>query len=118
MEADQFGNRYFENPAETYGRHRWIEYAESRNPDSAKIPPEWHAWLHHNIDVVPSRRPLPKPEYQAEITGNRTGTSEAYVPPHHKLSRQYAGAAQEKYEVGKKCPYKRIYVLRDIQVLT
>eukprot|EP00171_Calliarthron_tuberculosum_P011405 IDg11405t1 len=50
VEADEFNNRYFENTSETYGRHRWVEYAESRGYDSLKIPPDWHAWLHHNTD--------------------------------------------------------------------
>lgn len=99
VESDKFGNRYFEDTSETYGRHRWVEYAESRGYDSLKIPPDWHAWLHHNTDVAPTKRPLKAPEYQGEVTGNQTGTGDAYVPSHHRLHKQYSGFANEKYEV-------------------
>lgn len=97
---DYFGNRFFENKSETYGRHRWVEYSEDRGYDSLRIPPDWHAWLHHNTDVVPTKRPLPKPEYHVPATGNKTGTPDAYVPDHHRLSKQFAGPSKEKYEVG------------------
>lgn len=83
---------------ETYGRHRWVEYVDDRNPDSLKITPEWHAWLHHNTDIPPSDTPLPKPAYQAEETGNLTGTADAYYQPTFKLSKDYHGTASEKYE--------------------
>ncbi|PXF43217.1 NADH dehydrogenase [ubiquinone] 1 alpha subcomplex subunit 12 [Gracilariopsis chorda] len=95
---DKFKNRFFENKNETYGRDRWVEYVDDRNPDSLKITPEWHAWLHHNVDEPPTDHPLPKPIYQAEETGNPTGTREAYVPPHHKLAKNSVGSASEKYE--------------------
>lgn len=91
-------NRFFEDGTETYGRDRWVEYVDDRNPDSLKITPEWHAWLHHNTDMVPTEQPLPKPAYQVESTGNPTGTSEAYFQPNHRLSKQFDGSASEKYE--------------------
>lgn len=71
---------------------------DDRNPDSLKITPEWHAWLHHNIDDVPTEKPLPKPAYQTPSAGNPTGTSDAYVPPHHRLNKRFGGSASEKYE--------------------
>ncbi|CAN8061342.1 unnamed protein product [Agarophyton chilense] len=95
---DKFNNRFFENRKETYGRDRWVEYVDDRNPDSSKITSEWHAWLHHIIDEPPTEKPLPKPIYQAEETGNPTGTRDAYVPPHHKLAKNSIGGASEKYE--------------------
>lgn len=95
---DAFKNRFFENKSETYGRDRWVEYVDELNPDSVKITPEWHAWLHHNIDAPPTQRPLPEPAYKRPATGNATGTSDAYVPPHHRLSNRFGGGAPEKYE--------------------
>lgn len=71
---------------------------DDRNPDSLKIEPEWHAWLHHNTDVAPSEHPLPKPVYETPSAGNPTGTRDAYVPPHHRLSKNFEGNASEKYE--------------------
>lgn len=75
-----------------------MEYVDDRNPDSLKVTPEWHAWLHHNIDNPPTEKPLPKPAYQASASGNPTGTANAYVPPNHRLSKQFSGSASEKYE--------------------
>ncbi|KAJ1919254.1 hypothetical protein H4219_002106 [Mycoemilia scoparia] len=51
---DQFGNKYYENREELYGRDRWVVTAAPRGEtDANKIPPLWHAWLHHTIDEVP-----------------------------------------------------------------
>lgn len=95
---DEFRNRYFENKSEWYGRDRWVEYADERDPDSLKVTPEWHAWLHHIIDTPPAERPLPKPSYQVESKGNMTGTRDAYVPPNYRLSKKYEGVAGDKFE--------------------
>ncbi|CDF39984.1 NADH:ubiquinone oxidoreductase [Chondrus crispus] len=95
---DTFQNRYFEDRTETYGRDRWVEYVDERNPDSLKVEPEWHAWLHHNTDDAPSQHPLPRPVYEKPSSGNPTGTRDAYVPPHHRLSKKFDGNASEKYE--------------------
>lgn len=105
---DSFKNRYFEDKSEYYGRDRWVEYVDERNPDSLKITPEWHAWLHHIIDTPPSEQPFPEPTYKKPAVGNRTGTSEAYVPSHHRLNNRFHGAAPEKFEPWKpSSPSKR-----------
>lgn len=98
---DEFNNRYFEKKTESYGRHRWVEYVDERNPDSLKVTPEWHAWLHHNIDIAPVKVPLPKPMYQTDAVGNSTGTRNAYFQPNHRLAKEFAGTAEEKYEMWK-----------------
>lgn len=95
---DHFRNRFFEDVTESYGRDRWVEYGDHWNFDSLKITPEWHAWLHHNIDTPPSKQSLPEPTYKVAASGNQTGTRNAYVPPHHRLSKKYEGFASEKYE--------------------
>lgn len=95
--SDLHGNRFFEDPTETYGRDRWVEYVDDRNPDSVKITPEWHAWLHHNTDIAPTEQPLPKPVYEAKSRGNTTGTKDAYFPADHKLAG--GAGAGEKVEV-------------------
>lgn len=95
---DTLKNRFFEDKTLTYGRHRWVEYVDGSTPDSLKITPDWHAWLHHNIDVPPSQQPLPEPTYKKEASGNPTGTADAYVPPHHRLNSKFHGGAGEKYE--------------------
>lgn len=98
MGEDELKNRYFEDRSETYGRDRWVEYVDERNPDSLKVTPEWHAWLHHNTDAAPSMQPLPAPLYQVDAGGNPTGTLDAYVPPHHRLHKRFHGSALEKFE--------------------
>lgn len=95
---DRFRNRYFEDKREWFGRDRWVEYVDDRNPDSLKITPEWHAWLHHNIDASPTETPLPAPDYVKPSAGNPTGTKKAYFPPHHRLHQRFGGAAPEKFE--------------------
>lgn len=96
VHEDEFGNRYFENRHTTYGRDRWIEYSERKNPDSSRVPPEWHAWLHHIVDERPSEKPLLKKSWEKEVTGNLTGTQNAYAPVHNPLSRNFVGLAKEK----------------------
>eukprot|EP01033_Poteriospumella_lacustris_P003748 gene3748-2656_t len=52
--TDRHGNNYYENVELPYGQHRWVEYSNIHNPDSSQIPPEWHGWMHHTFDEVPS----------------------------------------------------------------
>jgi NADH:ubiquinone oxidoreductase subunit len=84
--ADRFGNVYYESrtPFMAYGRtRRWVVYAG--DAEATKVPPEWHAWLHHTT-------PAPLPEgklyaWQEEHRPNPTGTANAYRPSGH----DYAG---------------------------
>ena len=60
---DEFGNRYYVQnrgvgplgvPA------RWVTYANLS--EASQIPPEWHGWMHHTVDTLPtSERYRPKP---------------------------------------------------------
>ena len=84
--TDSFGNKYYRaKPRKGYKRERrWVIYNGA--PEASKIPPEWHGWMHHQTDVLPSsdeksfRRKWQKPH-----TPNLTGTHEAYRPPGHLL---------------------------------
>ncbi len=79
--TDQLGNKYYEAKARKgYKRtRRWVIYKGA--PEASLVPPEWHGWLHHQTNVVPTetnssfRRPWQKP-HQA----NQTGTPGAYMP--------------------------------------
>ncbi len=79
---DDFGNKYYRAKARKGYNHerRWVIYKGA--PEATKVPPEWHGWLHHQSDVVPSevknsfRRSWQKPHRQ-----NMTGTNLAYRPP-------------------------------------
>jgi len=97
--VDSFGNKYYTaKPMKGYKRERrWVMYNGA--PEASKIPPEWHGWMHHQSDVVPSsdeqgfRRKWQKPHTQ-----NLTGTQEAYRPPGHLLKGGERAKATGDYE--------------------
>jgi NADH:ubiquinone oxidoreductase subunit len=73
--SDQFGNVYFEAKK---GARRFVLYKGAN--DAGQLPPEWHGWLHHQIDGVPDESLPPPPKFLRPPTGNRTGTAQAYKP--------------------------------------
>lgn len=96
---DGFGNKYYIGKARKgYDRERrWVIYAGQ--PEASAVPPEWHAWLHHQSNDIPSqsdesyRRPWQKP-----FTPNMTGTTAAYRPPGHILAGGQRDKATGDYE--------------------
>jgi NADH:ubiquinone oxidoreductase subunit len=95
--TDRFGNAYYESraPMPRYGRHRrWVVY--KGEADGSKVPPEWHAWLHHTAEA-----PLPEtPKYpwMLEHQPNRTGTALAYRPAGHDYSGGVRAPTAGDYE--------------------
>nr|7ARC_q Chain q, B17.2 [Polytomella sp. Pringsheim 198.80]7ARD_q Chain q, B17.2 [Polytomella sp. Pringsheim 198.80] len=80
---DKFGNKYFEDNEESYGRRRWIVFADKFDYKISSIPPEWHGWLNYINDYKPSDYETidnKKPMYHAEWTISATGTQECYNP--------------------------------------
>lgn len=71
--TDDAGNAYFETKA---GR-RWVSYSGAN--DAARVPPEWHGWLHHTIDTLPTDLP-PIKSWEKPWRANPTGTPLAYRP--------------------------------------
>ncbi len=55
---DEFGNRYFRtkggkiDPALGFER-RWVIYRGVA--EASTVPPSWHGWLHHTVDVPPTQ---------------------------------------------------------------
>lgn len=72
--SDSLGNVYYRSKD---GR-RWVIYSGSN--DASRIPPEWYAWMHGQIDDVPDKALPPPPPFLRAPTGNITGTAEAYRP--------------------------------------
>ena len=72
---DVAGNIYYEGKKD--GR-RWVIYNGSN--DAGRLPPEWYAWMHRQIDGHPDEALPPAPKFLKAPTGNRTGTPEAYRP--------------------------------------
>jgi NADH:ubiquinone oxidoreductase subunit len=73
--SDALGNVYYE--AKTGGR-RFVVYNGLN--DAARIPPEWHSWMHHQIDGLPDESLPRPPKFLKPPTGNLTGTPLAYRP--------------------------------------
>ncbi len=88
---DQFGNRYFRGKGRR-GVHRdslrrerrWVIYRGEA--EASRVPPDWHAWLHHTTDQTPPEGGAPKQPWQKEHVPNLTGTNQAYRPPGHALA--------------------------------
>src|SRR3954447_11087832 len=102
--ADEYGNRYYrlrkDKPQPLGGgrysrEKRWVIY--NGEPEGSKVPPEWHAWLHHTVDELPradrTRYPWEKPHQP-----NMTGTSRAYRPPGSVLRGGRRSRATGDYE--------------------
>jgi NADH:ubiquinone oxidoreductase subunit len=65
-------------------------------PEATKVPPEWHAWLHHTTDL-----PIPddgRRFWQKPHLPNRTGTAEGYRPSGHDYRGGQRARATGDYE--------------------
>jgi NADH:ubiquinone oxidoreductase subunit len=76
---DAEGNHYFQSRKEQNGtRRRWVMYNGSN--DASRVPPEWHGWLHHTLDALPSDSlPAAKP-WELPGGANPSGSAAAYRP--------------------------------------
>ena len=73
--SDSLGNVYYESKK---GGRRSVIYNGPN--DASRVPPEWHAWLHHQIDGLPDDALPPPPRFLRDPTPNLTGTPGAYMP--------------------------------------
>ena len=83
---DKFGNKYYCNSKnfESETAKRWVIF--NGEIEASKIPPHWHAWLHKTINLPPKNY-THKYSWQKEHIPNMTGTSNAYYPRSHPLSK-------------------------------
>lgn len=72
--TDDSGNTYYEGRD---GR-RWVQYKGYAEPST--IPPGWHGWIHHKVDVPPSRESYTPRDWQQPHEPNHTGTAKAHRP--------------------------------------
>tara|TARA_B100001769_G_C21906503_1_gene489270 strand:+ start:225 stop:581 length:357 start_codon:yes stop_codon:yes gene_type:complete len=91
---DEIGNKYYCNSKnfKDLNAKRWVIF--NGEIEASKIPPHWHAWLHKSIDMPPINYSH-KHKWQKEHKSNMTGTSEAYFPSSHPLSKNYDPDKQE-----------------------
>lgn len=94
---DEFGNRYYRARRVRAGRRerRWVIY--NGEAEASRVPPEWHAWLHHTIADAPVHA-RPRRPWQRPHEPNRTGTAEAYRPPGSELRGGRRSPATGDYE--------------------
>ena len=71
---DDSKNKYYVDSKD----RRWVIF--NTEVEATKIPPEWHAWIHHLIKEVPTKDEFSKYEWQKDHQENKTGTKEAYSP--------------------------------------
>lgn len=80
---DGQGNRYYRTAGgridPTLGfERRWVIY--NGYAEASRIPPEWHGWIHHVVDVPPTELNYQPREWEKPHQPNLTGTSKAYRP--------------------------------------
>ena len=94
--ADADGNIYYQErrPRAGYRVRRWVAYAGA--PEASRVPPEWHAWLHHTVDEVPGK--WPHYPWEKPHQANMTGTPLAYHPPGSVLRGGHRPRATGDYE--------------------
>jgi NADH:ubiquinone oxidoreductase subunit len=95
--ADGLGNVYFEGGTDTAGHaRRWVIYAGPN--DASRVPPDWHAWLHHYADGPPDQSLPPSRRWESPPQANLTGTREAYRPAGALEAGGVRAAATGDYE--------------------
>lgn len=100
--TDPFGNRYYRDRSGArspigFGRERrWVLYEGAA--EASKVPPEWHAWLHHIVREPPQAGTRPRRTWEQDHRPNLTGTDGAYRPPGHVLSGGQRDKATGDYE--------------------
>jgi NADH:ubiquinone oxidoreductase subunit len=96
---DEAGNRYYRwRGGDGAGERRWVVYAGRGEIEPSSVPPGWNAWLHHNLDEPPSRRPLPVKRWEQPHQPNPTGTAAAHLPPGHERRGGRRAPATGDYE--------------------
>ncbi|WP_173931546.1 NADH:ubiquinone oxidoreductase subunit NDUFA12 [Chelativorans sp. Marseille-P2723] len=76
---DEFGNLYYQGGVDTEGRiRRWVIY--NGQSEASRVPPGWHGWLHHKVDIPPTQEDYKPYEWQKPHLPNLTGTPAAYRP--------------------------------------
>ena len=100
---DASGNRYFREKGggrvhddSLRKERRWVVY--EGDVEASRVPPEWHAWLHHTVAEVPDPASIKKRDWQKPHLPNQTGTAEAYRPPGHVLMGGQRHKATGDYE--------------------
>jgi NADH:ubiquinone oxidoreductase subunit len=60
------------------GKQRWVIF--NGESQASRVSPDWHGWLHHTWDELPSEKPLVRKDWEKPHLENMTGTALAYAP--------------------------------------
>ncbi|MFN0263324.1 NADH:ubiquinone oxidoreductase subunit NDUFA12 [Tepidamorphus sp. 3E244] len=94
---DEFGNKYYRNDGiPPHGERRWVVYAGEA--EASAVPPSWHGWLHHTVDVPPTEEDYTVREWERPHLPNMTGTAAAYRPAGSTLRANARPSATGDYE--------------------
>jgi NADH:ubiquinone oxidoreductase subunit len=99
--TDEFGNRYYRTKGgkidPTLGiERRWVVY--SGIAEASKVPPGWHGWMHHVVDVPPTLDPTKPRPWEKPYEPNLTGTPYARRPSGSILGRGHRPEATGDYK--------------------
>jgi NADH:ubiquinone oxidoreductase subunit len=98
--TDALGNRYYRSRNERHKRNgrerRWVVYKGL--DEASKVPPEWHAWLHHISEAPLTNLAAKARPWQKPHLPNLTGTPYAYRPKGHELRGGKRAHATGDYE--------------------
>ena len=75
---DEFGNIFFQEKKISKKPRRIVRY--NGQVESSKIPPAWHAWLHHTQNECPSDNQNKKYDWQKKHLPNLSGTIHSHQP--------------------------------------
>jgi NADH:ubiquinone oxidoreductase subunit len=87
---DEFGNRYYRtrdgkvDPTLLMER-RWVIY--NGPAEASAVPPSWHGWLHHTVDLPPTQERYQARPWQKPHRPNLTGTPGAHRPTGSTLAQ-------------------------------
>ncbi len=94
---DELGNTYYEGGKDSEGRiRRWVIY--NGYSEASFIPPGWHGWMHHRVDVVPTQDKYIPRDWQKPHQPNLTGTAAAYRPKGSVLSNEHRQRVAGDYD--------------------
>ena len=100
---DQAGNIYYRqkgggrvHPDSLRKERRWVIY--NGEVEASRVPPEWHAWLHHTSNETPPPGGPERRPWEKAHQPNLTGTAAAYRPPGHTLKGGQRDRATGDYE--------------------
>ena len=72
---DEAGNRFYRSRD---GKRRWVIF--NGEAEASRVSADWHGWLHHTFEEVPTDRPLPHKSWEKPHQENLTGSALAYAP--------------------------------------